>query len=388
MSLCDRKIRVCHLASGDLWAGAEAQLVTLTSFLLRMDDLDISAILFNEGRLAYKLKNLGIKTDVIPESRHNSFSILRLLGRYFREQKVDIVHVHKYKENILGGIASAYHGIPFRVRTVHGLPEPAFGLRARKRSIYEVLDNCINRWLVDRLLAVSLDMRRELLKRFGDEKITCVHNGIDVQTIRRNVCATDWRKELNIGGKEIVIGTMSRLTPIKGLEFFLKAARIVRSQRSNTKFIIVGDGPLRSSLRTLAFEYGINTDVIFLGHRDDAYGILQLMDILVLPSLKEGIPMALLEGLALARPIVATRVGGIPEVIEHGISGLLVTPGRDDQLAQSCIRLMDDYNLAQRLGAAGRETVEEKFSATFMAEKVANVYRELVFNGKVLSSTI
>jgi len=378
------KIKVCHLASGDLWAGAEAQLVTLTSFLVRMNDLDISAILFNEGRLAYELKNLGIKTDVIPESRHNAFSMLRLLGAYFRGQKVDIVHVHKYKENILGGIASACHGIRFRIRTIHGLPEPALGLRARKREIYELLDNFINKWLVDRLLAVSLDLRRELIERFGDEKVRCIHNGIDVGTIRRNVSATDWKKELNIGGNEIVIGTMCRLTPIKGLEFFLKAARIVRSQRSNTKFIIVGDGPLGSSLRTLAFEYGLSRDVFFLGHQDDAYGILQLMDIFVLPSLKEGIPMALLEALALARPVVATRVGGIPEVIEHDISGLLVTPGRGDELAESCIRLIDDYKLAQRLGATGRKTVEEKFSATFMAEKVANVYRELVFNGKEL----
>ena len=175
---------------------------------------------------------------------------------------------------------------------------------------------------------------------------------------------------------------MGRLTPVKGLEFFLKAARIVRSQRPNVKFIIAGDGPLKYPLQALACEYGLEKDVLFVGHRDDSHEILELMDIFVLPSFSEGIPMVLLEALALARPVVGSRVGGIPEVIEHGVSGLFVTAGREEELAQSCIALMDDYGWAQRLAAAGRKCVEAKFSARLMAEKVAEVYRTLISNGE------
>ncbi len=146
------------------------------------------------------------------------------------------------------------------------------------------------------------------------------------------------------------------------------------------KFIIAGEGPLRVSLQELTHKYGLDKDVLFLGHRDDAYETLAFMDLFVLPSFSEGIPMVLLEALALARPVVASRVGGIPEVIEHGINGLLVRAGREDELAQSCISLMNNYEWARRLGATGRKCIEEKFSARLMAEKVAEVYRTLASN--------
>ena len=117
---------------------------------------------------------------------------------------------------------------------------------------------------------------------------------------------------------------------------------------------------------------------MFIGHRSDGNNILGLMDLFVLPSLSEGIPLVLLEALALARRVVATAVGGIPEVVEHQISGLLVTPGNHDELAKGCLTVMDDPALAQRLGHAGRKRVEEAFSADVMVENVANLYRALV----------
>jgi len=117
---------------------------------------------------------------------------------------------------------------------------------------------------------------------------------------------------------------------------------------------------------------------MFLGHRSDGHNVLGLMDLFVLPSLSEGIPLVLLEALALARPVVATAVGGVPEVIEHGISGLLAAAGKENELAQRCLAVMDDPVLAQRLGHAGRKCVEKSFSAEAMAENVANVYRTLV----------
>ena len=157
---------------------------------------------------------------------------------------------------------------------------------------------------------------------------------------------------------------------------------MIRRQKPHVKFIIVGDGPLKDALQKQAREYGSGEAVLFLGHRNDSHDILGLLDLFVLSSISEGIPMVLLEALALARPVVATRVGGVPEVIEHGVSGLLVGAGREDELAQSCIALIDNYDFARRLGLAGRKRIEEQFSANVMAEKVAEVYRTLVCDGE------
>src|SRR5207245_6555171 len=142
--------------------------------------------------------------------------------------------------------------------------------------------------------------------------------------------------------QDFIIGTMGRLVPVKGLETFLKAALIVRSQKDNVKFLIVGDGPLKETLQALARHHGLERDVLFLGHRDDRYDILAMMDVLVLSSLSEGIPMVLLEASALARPVVAARGGGIPAVVEDRVAGWLVAPGRAAGLADGCMTLLGD----------------------------------------------
>lgn len=376
------KIKVCHVAMADLWAGAEVQLAILLRSLARLEDLEVSAILLNDGRLAADLQGTGIRTHVIREAERNPLSIVKELSAYFRRTEIDVLHTHKYKDNILGALASVRHDIPYRVRTVHGAPEPFVGLQAFKMTLYEMVDSVVNRLAVDRLLAVSFSLRDPLVARFGIDKVTCIHNAIDVDQIRVTRNPVSLREELGLDQHEFVIGTMGRLVPVKGLEVFLRAARIVKDHGKNAKFIIAGDGPLKGPLQALAHHCGLDHQVLFLGHRNDSHDVLGLMDLFVLPSLSEGIPLVLLEALALARAVVATDVGGIPEVVEHGISGLLVAAGKEDDLAQGCLALMDDPVLAQRLGQAGRKRVEQAFSAEVMAEGVANVYRRLVRTGE------
>ena len=373
------KIRVCHVAMADLWAGAEVQLAILLRSLAKLADLEVSAILFNAGWLAQELHDAGVRTHVILEAERNPLSILRELSDYFRRNQVDVLHTHKYKDNILAALASTRHVVPYRVRTVHGAPEPFAGLQGFKMNVYTLLDGVVNRWAVDRLLAVSFALQELLVERFGTDKVMCIHNAVDVDRIRVTTDLVNLRKELGLDQHDFVIGTMGRLHPIKGLEVFLRAARIIKDHGKSAKFIIAGDGPLRGQLQALAQQCGLAHEVMFLGHRSDGNNILGLMDLFVLPSLSEGIPLVLLEALALARPVVATAVGGIPEVVEHGISGLLVTAGKQDDLAQGCLKLMDGPDLAQRLGDAGRKRVTEAFSAGVMAESVANVYRTLVY---------
>ena len=371
------KIRVCHLASGDLWAGAEVQLGTLLSKLVNDPRFLIEAILLNDGRLADEIKRIGIKTKVIDETKRNSFGIFRELLDYFRENRVDILHTHKYKENTLGCIAARMSGVPFIVRTVHGLSEPFSGFQAIKMSLYRFLDQMINNYLVDKIVAVSVDIKNNLSPKYKSEKVICIHNGIDFSKWKA-IC-----DEQRIpSDKEVLIGTVGRLTAVKGLEYFLKAAKIILDQNAdwNIRFMIIGDGPLKSSLHALAHHLSIGKKVDFLGYQDDCYKFMNKMDIFILPSLHEGIPMTLLEVLYLAKPVVATRVGGIPEVIQDDVSGLLVNPQDEKAIAQACISMINNYKWAKQLGENGKKIIEEQFSAEVNADKVAGLYHSLKFS--------
>ena len=144
------------------------------------------------------------------------------------------------------------------------------------------------------------------------------------------------------------------------------------------KVLIVGDGSIRQDLIAQTQDLGISDNVVFLGHREDTDKLLQAMDIFVLPSLSEGIPMALLEAMAASRPIVASRVGGIPEIIEDGVEGFLVEPMDVNGLAERCRRLIESPDVARKMGEQGRKRVERDFSATAMADRVASVYKELL----------
>jgi glycosyltransferase involved in cell wall biosynthesis len=373
-----RKIKVCHLATGDLWAGAEVQLTMLVFSLQGMSEFDTSVVLLNEGGPATELRRRGISTTVIPESRHTAASIVRQLVGHFARHQVDILHTHNFKDNIVGILSTLRRGGCRRVRTVHGRGEPFTGLAGAKMRLYRSVDHLFTRWLVDRILTVSLDLESHLARSFGTQRVTCVHNGIDLEQVRVTTPPLELRQQLNLGARDFIIGTMGRLVPVKGLETFLKAACIIRSRKQNAKFVVVGDGPLKGTLQALARRHGLEQDVLFLGHRKDSYDVLAMMDVLVMPSLSEGVPMVLLEGLALARPVVASRVGGIPEVVEDRVTGRLVGPDREGEFADACVALMDDYGRAERFGLAGQQRVRERFSGRDMAERVADVYRNLL----------
>ena len=373
-----QRINVCHLASGDLWAGAEVQLMMLVSALRDMPEFEVSVVLLNEGELASELRHRGIPTTVIPESKRTAISIVRRLVGHFARHGIEILHTHNFKDNILGILSTLGRRGCRRVRTVHGRGEPFTGLAAARKRLYRGVDHLFKRWLVDRILAVSLDLRSGLARSCGARRVLCVHNGLDLDRVRVTRPAAELRRDLNLGAQDIIIGTMGRLVPVKGLETFLRAARLIRNRKEHVKFLIVGDGPLKETLQTLARHLGLESEVLFLGHRNDGYDVLAMMDVLVLSSLSEGIPMVLLEALALARPVVATRVGGIPEVIEDGISGRLVEPSREQELADACVALMGDQRVAGCLALAGQRRVREQFSVRSMAEKVAGVYRGLI----------
>ena len=368
-------MRVCHVMTADLWAGAEVQLFTTASYLSQRQDVVLTAVLFNEGRLAGELRRLGIDVAVIDEASHSAADIVLFLTHFFSEHRIELVHTHRYKDTVLGAIAAKLAGVPHVVRTMHGLREPMTGWNRVKFGAYETLDKTMLRWCADRVIAVSNRMAGALISNgYKSSLVTTIQNGIDLAKAASSRNPEDMKRELGVDGA-IVIGTAGRLTPVKGQDTFLRAARLILDREPRAQFLIAGDGPLEHDLKSLAGQLGIDSACRFLGARNDIADVVSAMDVFVLPSLNEGMPMAALEAMALAKPVVASKVGGLPEVIRHRESGVLVPPGNADALAAACLELVRDRSRAARMGAEARRTIEAEFSGERNGQALADVYR-------------
>jgi len=353
----------------------------LLSKLAQKSDLNLTIFLMNGGRLENEIRGLGIPVKVFPESRWGSGKVFLELVREFKKSNIQIVHTHKYKDTILAAPAAKLCGIPHVVRTVHGLREPFVGLQALKMNCYETIERTVHRYCVDSIIAVSLQIESKYKAKGDVSRVACIRNGIDLDG--RSIQTDRWptRKDLGVDPETCLIGTIGRLTPVKGIPYLLEAARMLLRHGANVKVLVVGEGSIRSALMAQTRDLGISEDVVFLGHREDTNALLQALDIFVLPSLSEGIPMALLEAMAAARSVVASRVGGVPEIIEDGSEGFLVEPMDVNGLTEKCLRLIQFPEMAQKMGQMARARVERDFSSENMAHQVALLYKELIESG-------
>jgi glycosyltransferase involved in cell wall biosynthesis len=369
--------------SGDLWAGAEMQLLMIASCLNGQPGVTLNVVLFNEGRLARELRQLGVDVTILDEAVLSAFQLTRRLTRLLRDRKIDLLHMHKYKDGVLGTIAANHAGVPHLVRTMHGMAEPMVGWNRLKSRVYHAVDRWLLRRSADLIIAVSRRMAEELRDSgFRPTMVTCIHNGLDVGQVRAARTREEVRRELGIGSDVLLIGTAGRLSPVKGQAGLLRAAaRILETDQA--RFLIVGEGPLGSQLLSQAQELGIDHACHFVGPRSDVFDFMAAMDIFVLPSLSEGIPMALLEAMTLGTPVVAASVGGIPEVIRHRVNGLLVPAGDDQALADACLELARDPRWAQTLADDAIRTIADGFSHERSGEALIFAYRgiALVSNG-------
>jgi glycosyltransferase involved in cell wall biosynthesis len=208
-------------------------------------------------------------------------------------------------------------------------------------------------------------------------KIITIHNGVDVGQVRSRYSTAEAKERLGVPGDCWLIGTAGRLEPIKRLDIFLSAAKLVATQLPNTRFAIAGEGSEALRLRELARASRLQDRVVFLGHRDDIYDVLRALDIFVLCSDHEGLPMVLLEALCLGVPVVARGVGGISEAVQDGVNGILVTSANPVALAEACLRLLSDEGLRRRLSEAAEKSILEGFSVAGTAARVAGLYQSL-----------
>jgi L-malate glycosyltransferase len=371
------------LAVGDAWGGAEAYLCELMRWLVREPDFELSAIVLNEGRLAEEVRKLSVRVLIVSETSSSLLNALTQIVRSFREHPCDLIHTHKPKDNVLGVLAGIFSCHPLVVRTVHGSPELFSGIKQLRMILHELPNQFCNKFLVDRVITVSNDLKSRLGRYYGSDKVVCIHNGINYREMNGEEGSSEIRSRLGLSKEDYVIGSLGRLTTVKGHEFLIRAAAHLGEGPKTVKVVLVGDGPLRKHLEELALHLGMAERVIFAGHQEHPRGFLEAMDLFVLPSLNEGIPLALLEAMAACRPIVASRVGGVPEVIEHECTGLLVESGNEQELATACNRFIMDKQLADTVGSAAHLKVISHFSSKVMGEKVVSLYRHLIRDRKL-----
>jgi len=295
-----------------------------------------------------------------------------------KKEKPLIVHTHLAKAGTLGRVAAKLARVPIIVHTFHGnlFQEHFDSIKSRLILNLERL----LMWISTRIIAISHTQEQELLKyRIGDpRKILCIPLGLELEPFLTSGNNKGiFRRELELDHKTPLIGIVARLVPIKGHTYFFKAAKLVSQEFPSAKFIVVGDGELRSELMDLVVDLGIKDKVIFCGFRRDLSNIYADLDMVVLSSLNEGLPVSVIEALAAEKPVVATDVGGVRDLVEDQVSGILVQKQNPERLAQGMIYLLKNPQKALRLGENGKKKVYPAFDYTRLVSDIEGLYEYL-----------
>jgi glycosyltransferase involved in cell wall biosynthesis len=300
------------------------------------------------------------------------------LQRLFRAWRPTIVHTHTAKAGVLGRIAARAARVPIVVHTYHGHV---------LREYFSPPKTAFFRWLetrlaseADALVAVSDTVKADLVELgvAPAEKIRVVPLGLDLEHLSGELPRGVLRGEAGIGDDVPLVGMVGRLVPIKDAPTFLEAARRVRALQPAVRFALVGDGEERPALEAECARLEMNGTVRFLGWRRDLAAVYGDLDVVVNASRNEGTPVALIEALAASRPVVATRVGGTPDLLADGAHGRLVPAGDPGALAEAIVKTLEESEAARRRALAGREYVLRRHSAARLVRDVDALYRELV----------
>jgi glycosyltransferase involved in cell wall biosynthesis len=323
-----------------------------------------------QGRFPTALKQTGLPYLEIRGSRwHHLPAIIWSLRQAIRKQRVDVVHLHMVHGTVIGGFVGLFSRIPRVVVTKH--------------YVYRALPNRVLRWLdrlftnrADGVLAVSGYVRDDLVANGAERsRIQVIHNGMDLDAFDRLQAQPP--EQLGAAAGELLIGCVGNLQPIKGHEYLVRAMPIIARSFPSARLIIVGEGAEKQRLMDLAKALGVERAVTMAGFRTDVPAIMRQIDLCVQPSLQEAFGIVLLEAMAAGRPVVASNVEGIPEIVIDGITGLLVPPGEPAAIAQAVCALLADRETRMEMGRCGRAQVERQFDIRATVRRYEEVYGEL-----------
>ncbi len=362
-------IRVMHLLHSLETGGLEKGTATLVNNMKPEMFESSICCLAGFGPSLKLIKKEEIKIfDMKTGDSHEPFLFLRL-AKLFKEQRIDILHAKGWPALFDGVLGARIAGIPVVIYSEHGKNIDDF-YEIKKRRVWT---RRLLAPLIDRIVTVSEELKRGLVEVTGlnGKRIVCIHNGVEFPDIY--VENEEKRKELGIGQGDILVGTVGRLDPVKNFDIFIRSAKEILDEFPMVKFLLIGDGPIREDLRLLVSELGLSKNIILSGERNDVAELLKVMDIFVLPSKSEGLSNTILEAMSAGLPVIATNVGGNPELVIDGTTGVLIQPDDVSVLAAAIIDLLRDDEKRKKMGDAGFVKAKKEFSI----EKMVRSYEEL-----------
>ena len=377
------KIKVLHLVEALNIGGMERVVACLARNTDRENyDLEVWCS-SRGGEAASELSRDGVKVRVLGiNSCYGPGSVLKLAG-LFREHRPDILHTHTYFANTLGRLAALIAGVPVVIVHVHSI---YYGQYSRMNMLVERLLSIFT----DKVICCSEAVKEFVLmgEKVDPSKLTVILNGVEPENFVRPLDRNSCRASLGLDERDKVVITVAALTKRKGHRYVLDALARIAGEHGNVKYLVVGDGPSRNMLAEQALRLGLKDNVQFTGNRGDVPDLLRISDIFVLPSTTvEGLPISAIEAMAAGLPVVATGIGGVPEVVVDGSTGILVTPEDPAAIGGAVRSLLSDRDLAGRMGHVGRKVFLEKFSFDVMMARVEGLYKDLVENERAFRKT-
>jgi len=361
--------------------GAQKQLLTL---IRHLDKKRFHLFLFTakDGLLlpeALSVSGLTIKKSRCLERPINPLKdILALIEiyRFIKKNNIEIVHTHSSKAGILGRLAARLAKVKVIIHTIHGWSFNDYQPRV-KRLFFIWLER-LSAWFSDKLVVVSYyDRQKGLDNHIGKEnKYSLIRYGVDYTEF--NIKDQNIREELGINPNDLVVGMIACFKPQKSPQNFIRLAFLTRTILPDVRFLLVGDGILRRSIEKLIEKLNLKNYVILTGWRRDIPRILSAIDVFVLTSLWEGLPITVLEAMASSKPVISTHTGGVSEVIVEGKSGFLVTPGDMYEMSERLAVLLKDGNLRAQMGQKAKGSLDSDFTLTNMVRKSKNLYEDII----------
>jgi glycosyltransferase involved in cell wall biosynthesis len=330
-----------------------------------------------DGPLLPALHREHVPVHPIPfRSRLDPLAILRL-ARLCRG-RFELLHSHNARANVHARFAARLAAVPVTVSTVHNSVFK-YDVSVARQRLYAAAERRTVRW-ANRIVAVSSGIAEDLVLRYGipSAKIVVIPNGIDPECLRPSRPATAIRAEFGVAPSSALIVQVGRLTPQKGFDTLLLALVRIRAAFPSVRTLLVGDGPDRPALESLASRLGIDDCVQFLGYRTDVIDILTAAELVTVPSRSEGMPYTLLEAMGLGRPVVASRIPGIIEVVQDGHTGILIPPNDPAALASAALRVLRNPQSAATFGAHAKTHTLTYFTAERMARSLTDLYTVLL----------
>ncbi len=373
--------RVLTLLVGYGVGGAE-QLILDTAPRLRAQGFDLrSAALKGPGPLLAELEAAGVPSVALGARHRGDLAVVLRLAALLRRERIDLLHSHLFLANLAGRIAGRLAGVPVILSHQH---DTDVWMRPHHRLL--------ERWsvrLADRVITCSEAVRVWEIETIGlpPDKVTTLRNAIVPPAEPGDADRRAVRQALGIAPDEVVVGTLGRLhEPKKGLSVFIDAAAAVLARVPRARFVLAGDGPSRAELEARAARAGLGDRLLFAGARRDVTRLLSAYDLFVQPSRWEGFGLTLVEAMAVGLPVVATDVGGIPEIVRHGRDGVLVPAGDAAALALAIADLLDDPARRSAFAAEGRHRAHTEFHIDRLVAETAALYRDALARRGALAS--